>query len=234
MLATYDAVRALTGADGFDGSAAPATIADWPARTPTIAESLERFFPMAMLLKVGARGPAVHCSSNMDHRGRYLVSLYLVEDVQETPDGRVRQVAARNFVVPPAVPEEYEQRAELLAELDRGVAVSTGGEPPPFSLTQHLRPEERVRTGTLSMQDQIALVTVLASREGVAVMFSPTATWPRHPLVSNVANRIGCRIYRFSFGNIPRTVIRSFRFSRYDANGVSAPVGVSGSSFSQS
>jgi hypothetical protein len=183
---------------------------------------------MAILLKVGARGPALHCSSNMDHRGRYLVSLYLVEDVQETPDGRVRQVAARNFLVPPAVPQEYEQRTELLAELDRGVAVTTGGDSAPFSLTQHLRPEERVRSGTLSMQDQIALATVLASRERVAVIFSPTGTWPRHPLVGNVANRIGCGIYRFSFANIPRTVIRRFRFSRYDVTGshseVRAPV----------
>jgi hypothetical protein len=196
---------------------APRAVGSWPEETPPIDSSVRESFPVSILFRDVPRGEPIEITENPDHGSLFLTSFYFVECVRESTNGRVRRVAGRCFLAPPAIPEESSERARLLMQLDKGIPLEQHGDRMPFTLTGRLLPEELESARDLELHDQLALGTVLAARDGLAAMFSPDGEWPRNGLVQSVAERLECRILRLSFDNIPRDVMRRFRHSRYEA-----------------
>jgi len=202
-----------------DDRGLPATIDRWPVDAPSTEDAVREFVPTAVFMSWIERDPHVRIEASEDHNSpsRFLTCAHVIETIRHCLSGRVKRMASQVFTGPPAVPSDSRLRAELLASLGKGVPLNSADGGRNFLLTGKLTPEEMCRARGAALDEQIALVAVLAAHDGLALMFSRDGTWPESRLVAGVAERLGCRFVRFSFGNVPPVVVRRLRNARYEA-----------------
>lgn len=212
LLAAAAAARASSAETG---SSRPIAIEGWPEEDPSISESVREFIPTAVCLNHGFAEPRSWISENPDHERGFRISYYVAEAVRHRPGGRVRRVAVRSFVAPPANQSEAAERGLLMAAVGKGVTNHPEYGTREFVLTGKLLNRERRIAADLRLDEQVALVTMLAARDGLMAAFSPQGEWPQNPFLDRIARRLGCRVVRFNFRNIPRDALRRLRHSRY-------------------
>lgn len=193
-------------------SEGPLTIASWP-EPPSIEDAVLTFVPTALCLSRGSWGPHANVSIDVDSNtdSRFYSAIWVSDRYGER--GAQRQIA-RAYLAPPAKPGEIGRRAELLAHCGKGVPIDEDRREA-FPLTGRLSADERAKVGLEPPHEQAALVAVLASRCGQALVISPRGAWPRSELVRAVAERLGCRIVRVSLKGVPPIARRSLRNIRY-------------------
>jgi hypothetical protein len=186
---------------------------------PALADCVREFVPTMISLRPLDSGEALSFRSDTDHgaRSRFLSAVYLVEREIPRGSGRVVLQAARAYLAPPAIAAEAEQRAELVSASGKGV-------PLPFNeedggrlrlLSSMLTESERRDVRALPIDEQLALVTVLAGREGAAAVASRHGTVPGTPLVLEIAERLGRRVVRCCIQNVPLDVLMRIQQVRY-------------------
>jgi len=116
---------------------------------------------------------------------------------------------------PAASRAERPLRSDLLARMGKGVPLTANDGYRRHFLSGRLVATELELARYLSPEEQLALVTVLAARDNKALFLAENGDWPASDLVWDVAARLGCRVTRFTLDNIPATVLRVLRFSRY-------------------
>jgi hypothetical protein len=173
------------------------------------------FVPTALLL-APPRSPEASLSWDVDQRpARYLVGIKVADTVRDRGETRLQIVAARAFLISPARDAEVADRAAYLERSGFGARVYDG-EPTSFRpVFDRLTTRERRCSGFLPPDENVALSAVLMAAGRPVVAYSPHTDWPRHPLVRDVAARLGCRILRRPLATVPFPVHRHVRFVRY-------------------
>lgn len=197
----------------------PFRIADWPERCPDIAVSVERFFPTAILLRdlQWSDSPHILMDLSVEEYPGFLSAIYMAESVENLEWGRLKVIAGRAFFQPPAVRHEDQTRFELMAALGKGVPLREELGFRPRMLLRRLQGIDPAALDELGPAEQLALVTVAASRNGPAAFLSASGTWPRSLPVEVAAANNRCRIHRFTLEGIPEPSLHRIRYARYEA-----------------
>jgi len=186
---------------------------------PTLQECAREFVPTMICLRRPANVESLSFKEDLDHGRfpRFLSAVYVVERDTPRGSGRVIVQSARAYLAPPAIATEVDERARLVSESGKGV-------PLPFNqedggsfglLTRLLTEPERNDVRALPVDEQLAVVTVLAAREGMAAVASYDGECPSTPLVSSIAERLGCRLVRCSIRNVSLDVLTRIQQVRY-------------------
>ena len=211
-------IRTLGDTPAGDTLPWPLVVDDWPDRAPDIEESVAEFVPTAVLLIPVPHGSRAVLGENGDHSDpqRFVTSIHVIEGRRDRTRGHVLRVAAWSYPAPPAEPWENLRRGQAMAELRKGAPLARQDGWSPGLLTGRLPPDAWRMTRLLSLDEQIALVTLLTARQGWAAFVSPEGDWPTSPVLSHLAGRLRCRVVRISFVGIPPVVRRRLRHARYE------------------
>lgn len=177
-----------------------------------------RFLPTTLRLRPVLDDPAVSITSDVDSlaRERFVTGIKAVETVRHYPSARLQQIAVRSYLAMPAlVPERPERSAYLDASGHPYRVVPRTSFDRVEMVFDYLTRRERLRLSYAPLDEQVALAAVLCAPKRPVAAFSSDGEWPRHPLILEVAGRIGCRIVRRSLNEVPPHVQRHIRFLRY-------------------
>jgi len=197
----------------------PLRIADWPSACPDITASVERFFPTSILLRdlPWSTAPSILVDRSLDEFPGFLTAIYMAELVENFDWGRIKVIAGRTLLQPTSLPGEDETRFELMAALGKGVPMKEELGFRPRMLRRRLRGLDPAAVNELSPAEQLALVTVVASRNGPAAFLSETGEWPQSLTVQVAAANNGCRIHRITLEGIPAQCLDRIKYARYEA-----------------
>ncbi len=224
--ASVDAARKLLYGVGMaveeleSGADASSTVMHLPPRfacpnhLPDIEESLRTFVPTAVLFR-GARWadtPILLADVDQVDNPKFLTSVYAADRVRDVDGERHKRIVAQSLLLPPALRSEAERRSELVQRSGQGVSLAEGQ---PMSLTRQLEQSEIRMLRRMSLESQLAVVTLLASRGGPVAFVSQRGSWPTGRLITRLGVRLDCRIYRFSIATIPRLLWLSMCKARY-------------------
>ncbi len=195
----------------------PLSITEWPTDCPGIALCVECFFPAAILLKDMQWSDQPNILMDGDHRdlSGFVSAFYMAESVRNFLGGRLKKIAGRAYMQPPASVEESEMRFYLMTALGKGVPLMDQDCFRPQMLTSRLNGLDLAAIRGISPAEQMALVTVLAARNGPVAFLSQTGDWPHSIPVHIAAELNNCRIYRFNLDGVPEQSIRRIRHSQY-------------------
>jgi hypothetical protein len=146
---------------------------------------------------------------------RFVTGIKIVDRERQYPGVRVQQVAVRAYLAPPARLTEVVPRAAYLAASGHSLPLEEGHSNPSDRIYGGLSKRERRQLGFVVPSESIAMAAVLAAADRPVVAFSDDASWPSHPLVRQVAKRLGCTIVRRHLDEIPPAVLRHIRIVRY-------------------
>lgn len=189
----------------------------WRDELPGIDEAVRLFIPTAIMFRDPGGDYCAELCMDFDHTrpARFVSAVCAVEATISIAGDFVKRQAARAFLAPPATPEEAALRAERLVACCKGAPLGVSDGWRSGLLTGKLGTEERWQAQALTPDEQVALVTVLAATEGVAITLSPGGNWPASRLVAQVAGRLACHLVRLDLDGIPSEAIHHLRDLRY-------------------
>ncbi len=199
---------------------APRDATGWDSLpVPPISRSVDSFVPTVLRLATVPWESRRSISRDVDHgfRPRFVTAVHVKNDTRSTPTGQAVQHLAEAYLAPPALPFEAAERSALLASSGKGVPLRSREGLGPGIGPSVLTRSERRRLEFLSLDERVALETILAAREGLAVAFSHDGGWPGGGLLLELAERLSCRIVRRSLGELPRPILERLEWVRYEA-----------------
>lgn len=206
-------------ADGATASTGDALVDDMPAAgfaPPALFSVWQHFVPTTIRLADPIEGKS-YISEDVDgsNPAAFATGLKVVDRVRQRPLARIQQVAVRAYLAPPARHCEIAERAAYLRAAGHPLTLESRQSSARVVIFDRLTTRERRRLAFIPIDEVIALAAVLVSEWEPVVAFSPDGTWPRHPLVLEVAGRLNRLIQRRTLDEIPEQAHRRIRYVRY-------------------
>jgi len=182
----------------------------------------EDFVPTTIQFSPAADSAGVELTTDVDFlpKPRFVTGIKVVRAARRFPGTRILHVAVRSFLVQLALADEREARSAHLESTGYPLRVISSWCVPTGPVYERLTQRERHRLAFIPLDEQVALAAVLVADGRPVAAFSSDSRWPRHPLLLEVAHRLGCRIVRRPLAGIPEAIRRHIRFVRYHREGV--------------
>ena len=189
----------------------------WPDDFLSIDELVPAFVQTAFLFE-RPEGPARGLDINGDWGNRpEFVSSFTITLRESRPSGEsVQRRLSWGCLQPPCVTSESVRRRKLMRELGRGLPWPGAAGFRPGRLQDRLGPVGRRTARALPVEEQLALMMVLAADRDVCAFMSPSGRWPREPMVLRKAGSLGVKIVRFTFDGVPADVRERLPEVRYE------------------
>jgi hypothetical protein len=209
MAAVSETIIRLKEEGCLDQLAAPVSVDRWPEQFLPIETIVRTFVPLAYQLGPinDDEEPTVRIDEDWAINPNFVSAFKLSLWRENSEFVSVNTTLVKGCLQPLCITAESLQRKELMQLYERGIPLPGNEGYQAGRLMGKLVIDDLVAADGLSLDGQLAMLMLLAADQGVAAFLSTDGTWPDYPPVTAVAQRLGVKMVKFDFGNIPEDVI---------------------------